>query len=174
VVATDVPPGAEVLWRVGQAPTDVERMPVGRLEFVATAEGHAPKRAVVPAGASWDTGADGKPRFELAVQLDPAKKPGVVEPWPPGEPGTSVGGNGAPGTVHLVTTPRGAEVWLLVGLGPEARVERLKCESEVDVLVAGPGAFRKRLHASADDIAKAPLDDTQTRVIRLSAKDGTK
>lgn len=174
VVATDVPPGAEVLWRVGQAPTDVERMPVGRLEFVATAEGHAPKRAVVPAGASWDTGADGKPRFELAVQLDPAKKPGVVEPWPPGEPGTSVGGNGAPGTVHLVTTPRGAEVWLLVGLGPEARVERLKCESEVDVLVAGPGTFRKRLHASAEDIAKAPLDDTQTRVIRLSAKDGTK
>jgi hypothetical protein len=174
VVATDVPPGAEVLWRVGQAPTDVERMPVGRLEFVATAEGHAPKRAVVPAGAAWDTGPEGKPRFELAVQLDPAKKPGVVEPWPPGEPGTSVGGNGAPGTVHLVTTPRGAEVWLLVGLGPEARVERLKCESEVDVLVAGPGTFRKRLHASADDIAKAPLDDTQTRVIRLSAKDGTK
>jgi hypothetical protein len=170
VVATDVPQGAEVLWRVGQAPTDVERMPVGRLEFVATAEGHVPKRAVVPAGASWDTGGDGKPRFELAVQLDPAKKAGTVEPWPPGEPGATVGGNGAPGTVHLVTTPRGAEVWLLVGLGPEARVERLKCDAEVDVLVAGPGTFRKRLHATPDDIAKAPLDENQTRVIKLSAK----
>jgi len=170
VVATDVPQGAEVLWRVGQAPTDVERMPVGRLEFVATAEGHVPKRAVVPAGAAWDTGGDGKPRFELAVQLEPAKKAGTVEPWPPGEPGAAVGGNGAPGTVHLVTTPRGAEVWLLVGLGPEARVERLKCDAEVDVLVAGPGAFRKRLHATPDDIAKAPLDENQTRVIKLSAK----
>lgn len=170
VVAADVPTGAEVLWRVGQAPADVERMPVGRLEFVATAEGFAPKRAVVPAGASWDTGPDGKPRFELAVQLDPAKKAGVVDPWPPGEPGSQVGGNGAPGTVHIVTTPRGAEVWLLVGLGPEARVERLKCDADVDVLVAGPGPFRKRLHAKADDIAKAPLDENQTRVVKLSAK----
>jgi len=170
VIATDVPNGAEVLWRVGQAPADVERMPVGRLEFVATAEGFAPKRAVVPAGAAWDTGPDGKPRFELGVQLDPAKKAGVVEPWPPGEPGAAVGGNGAPGTVHLVSTPRGAEVWLLVGLGPEARVERLKCDADVDVLVAGPGAFRKRLHATAADIEKAPLDEKETRIVRLSAK----
>ena len=170
VIATDVPPGAEVLWRVAQAPADVERMPVGRLEFVATAEGFAPKRAVVPAGAAWDTGPDGKPRFELGVQLDPAKKPGVVEPWPPGEPGAAVGGNGAPGTVHLVSTPRGAEVWLLVGLGPEARVERLKCDADVDVLVAGPGAFRKRLHATAADIEKAPVDEKETRIVRLSAK----
>lgn len=170
VIAADVPAGAEVLWRVGQAPADVERMPVGRLEFVATAEGFAPKRAVVPAGAAWDTGPDGKPRFELGVQLDPAKKAGVVEPWPPGEPGAAVGGNGAPGTVHLVSTPRGAEVWLLVGLGPEARVERLKCDADVDVLVAGPGTFRKRLHATAADIEKAPLDDKDTRTVRLSAK----
>jgi hypothetical protein len=61
-------------------------------------------------------------------------------------------------------------VWLLVGLGPEARVERLKCDADVDVLVAGPGPFRKRLHAKADDIAKAPLDENQTRVVKLSAK----
>ncbi|HRG96443.1 MAG TPA: hypothetical protein PLR99_09355 [Polyangiaceae bacterium] len=170
VVVSDVPAGAEVLWRIGQAPTDAERLPVGRLEFVATAEGFAPKRAVVPAGVAWDTGPDGKPRFELAVQLDPAKKPGAEEPWPPGETGAPVGGTGAPGTVHLVTTPRGAEVWLLMGLGPEARIDQLSCGADVDVLVAGPGAVRKRLRAPADALSSAPLDSAQTHALRLSAK----
>ena len=69
LIVTNVPPHAEVLLREGQAPVDVEKMPVGaRLEFVATAEGYAPKRVVVPAGATWDHCADGKPRFETAVQ----------------------------------------------------------------------------------------------------------
>ncbi|HQY64484.1 MAG TPA: hypothetical protein PK141_23960, partial [Polyangiaceae bacterium] len=170
VVVTDVPAGAEVLWRVGRAPTDAERLPVGRLEFVATAEGFAPKRAVVPAGVAWDTGPDGKPRFELAVQLDPTKKPGADEPWPPGETGAPVGGTGAPGTVHLVTTPRGAEVWLLMGLGPEARIDQLACSADVDVLVAGPGTSRRRLRAPADALSAAPVDGAQTHALRLSAK----
>ena len=57
LTVTDAPVNAEILVRAGQAPVDVEKMPVGaRLEFVATAEGYAPKRAVVPSGASWDTG----------------------------------------------------------------------------------------------------------------------
>ena len=39
---------------MGQAPVDIDHMPVGaRLEFVATAEGYAPKRTVVPAGYVW-------------------------------------------------------------------------------------------------------------------------
>jgi hypothetical protein len=155
LVVTDVPPRAEVLLHQGQAPVDVEKMPVGaRLEFVATAEGFAPKRVVVPAGATWDTGADGKPRFEAAVQLDksPAKN-GANDPWPPAEPGTEVGGQGTPGTVHVVATPRGAEVWMLAGMGPEARVEQLRCDRDVEVLVAGPGPYRKRLRAAASDFA---------------------
>jgi hypothetical protein len=155
LVVTDVPPRAEVLLHQGQAPVDVEKMPVGaRLEFVATAEGFAPKRVVVPAGATWDTGADGKPRFEAAVQLDksPAKS-GANDPWPPAEPGTEVGGQGTPGTVHVVATPRGAEIWMLAGMGPEARVEQLRCDRDVDVLVAGPGPYRKRLRAAASDFA---------------------
>jgi len=92
LVVADVPENAEVLLREGQAPVDVERMPVGaRLEFVATAEGYAAKRTVVPAGAAWDHGADGKPRFEVAVQLDKLTRP-KGDLWPPGEPGSEVGG----------------------------------------------------------------------------------
>lgn len=175
LVVTDVPPHAEVLLRKGQAPVDVERMPVGtRLEFVATAEGYAPKRVVVPAGATWDSGPDGKPRYEAAVQLDRSRaRPGANDPWPAGEPGSEVGGQGPPGTVHVVATPRGAEIWMLAGIGPEARIE-LHCDEDQDVLVAGPTTYRKRLHVAAsafvaDDAMSAP-GKPPTRVARISAK----
>ena len=166
----DAPTNAELLLHEGQAPVDVDRMPVGaRLEFVATAEGFAPKRAVVPAGVSWDSAA-GKPRYEVAVQLDKsAGKKGDL--WPPGEPGSEVGGKGAPGTVHIVATPRGAEVWLLAGLGPDARIEGLPCDQDVDVLVAGPTTLRKRLHVPAASFAPGPEAPTDGRFAKVSAKD---
>ncbi len=89
LTVTDAPVNAEILVRAGQAPVDVEKMPVGaRLEFVATAEGYAPKRAVVPSGASWDTGPDGKPRYEVAVQLDRSHaRPGAVDSGRRASPG---------------------------------------------------------------------------------------
>ncbi len=182
LVITDVPPRAEVLVRQGQAPVDVERMPIGtRLEFVATAEGFAPRRTVVPTGATWDNGPDGKPRFEVAVQLDPSKtKPGpsaitLGEAWPVGEPGTQVGGSGPPGTVHIVSTPRGAEVWLLVGAAPTATIDPIRCDSDTDILIAGPTTLRKRLHVTAADVKAAPQAETQgssagSHVVKLSAK----
>ena len=171
LVVQNAPTNAEILVRVGQAPVDVDHMPVGpRLEFVATAEGFAPKRATVPGGASWDTGSDGKPRYEVAVQLDPsrARGPGGVDPWPPGEPGSEIGGKGAPGTVHLVTTPRGAEVWLLAGLGPEARIDQLPCNGDVEVLVAGPASLRKRLRIPDRDFVSS--DGGSSRTATVSAK----
>jgi hypothetical protein len=178
LVVTDVPVKAEVLLRQGQAPVDVEKMPVGtRLEFVATAEGFAPKRVVVPAGATWDTGPDNKPRFEAAVQLDKSTaKVGANDAWPPAEQGTEVGGQGPPGTIHVVATPRGAEVWMVVGMGPEARVEQLRCDRDVDVLLAGPGAYRKRLRVAGGDFAVDAAEPVpapgkaSTRIARLSAK----
>ncbi len=168
----DVPVAAEVLLRLGQAPVDIDRMPVGaRLEFVATAEGFAPKRSIVPAGAAWDPGADGKPRFELAVQLEPSRaRPGAIDPWPAGQPGTVVGGKGAPGTVHVVSTPRAAEMWLLVGAGPEATIDPIKCDQDTEILVAGPTTFRKRLKVTAADVARAPLGQTGAHAVRMSAK----
>jgi hypothetical protein len=176
LVVDDVPAQAEVLLRFGQAPIDVPDMPVGaRLEFVATADGYAPKRVVVPAGASWDNGSDGKPRYETGVQLDKSKgHTGANDPWPPAEPGSAAGGQGPPGTVHVVATPRGAEVWMLVGLGPEARIEQLHCGQDFDVLVAGPKTFRKRMHVAASDFVEerpeGPKPKVPTRVARLSSK----
>ncbi len=177
LVITDVPAHAEVLVRKGQAPVDVEKMPVGtRLEFVATAEGYSPRRVVVPAGATWEAGSDTKPRFEAAVQLDKSKAKGTAnDPWPPGEPGSEVGGPGPPGTVHVVATPRGAEVWMLAGIGPEVRIEQLRCDQDLDLLIAGPTTFRKRLHVGATDFvldeqSGAPGSKTAARTARISAK----
>src|ERR1019366_10022648 len=162
----------------GQAPIDVPDMPVGtRLEFVATAEGYAPKRVVVPAGASWDNGADSKPRFEAGVQLDKSKAhAGANDPWPAGEPGSEVGGQGPPGTVHVVATPRGTEVWMLVGTDPAAHIEPLHCNQDFEILVAGPTTFRKRLRVSGGDFVDettpgTPAPKVPIRVARVSAKE---
>jgi hypothetical protein len=172
LVVTDVPANAEILLRMGQSPLDVERMPVGtRLEFVATAEGYAPKRAIVKAESTWDKGPDGKPRIDVPIQLDPSKaKPGTVDPWPAAEPGSQVGGSGSPGTVHVVVNVRGSEVWLLAGLGPEARIEQLKCDGDIDVLLAGPPSLRKRLHVSEKDIQAAQADPQGNKVVTVTAK----
>ena len=169
LIVSDAPPGAEVLLRMGQAPTDVVRMPMKtRLEFVATAEGYAPRRAIVLPTAPWE--ASKPPRYDLAVQLDPTKaKPPALDPWPAGEPGADVGGQGEPGTVHVISSPPGAEIWLLAGLGPEARIDQLKCDEGVEVLVAG-SQIRKRLRVAAGDAAKAPAEASGAHVVKLSAK----
>jgi hypothetical protein len=170
LTVTEVPTHAEVLLRMGQSPVDVPRMPVGaRLEFVATADGYAPKRAVVLGGASWDKGPDDKPRVDAPVQLEKSKaKPGQVDPWPPAEPGSAAGGDGPPGTVHVISNVKGAEVWLLAGLGPEATIAELDCDAPVDVLVAGPTTFRKRLRVVPADFV--PGDAKGIRTARVSAQ----
>ena len=176
LVLTDVPANAEILLRVGQAPVDVERMPVGtRLELIATAEGYAPRRAVIKGESHWDNGPDGKPRIEVPIQLDPSKaKPGAIDPWPSAEPGSQVGGSGAPGTVHVVSNVRGAEVWLLAGLGPEARIDQLRCDSDIDVLFAGPPSLRKRLRITEKEIADTTPDAAGNKVVNVSAKEPAK
>jgi hypothetical protein len=175
LTVTDVPPHAEVLLREGQAPVEVHHLPVGaHLEFVATAEGYAPKRVVVPDSAAWENGADGIPRFETAVQLDKSKAKGI-DLWPAPDPGSVGKGTGQPGTVRVVGAPRGAEIWMLVGGSPEAQVVEDTCEEDVEVLVAGPTTFRKRLHVTASDFtssdpAGAPPPKIPSRAARISAK----
>lgn len=177
IALSDVPPKAEVLLRVGQAPVDVEHMPMStRLELVATLDGYATKRAVILPDATWDKGADGKPRLETAVQLDPIPKhhgKPSADTWPAAEAGSDVGSDtkADPGTLHIVSTPKGAEVWLLVGGGPEAKLDDVPC-GDVDLLLGGPGTYRKKIHVRAADFTAgeaAPNGDT-IKVAKISAK----
>jgi hypothetical protein len=101
------------------------------------------------------------------VQLDKSRaRPGGVDNWPAAEPGSEVGGKGLPGTVHIVSTPRGAELWLLAGIGPEARIDQLRCATDADVLVAGPTTLRKRVHVAAKDFTGAEPSVTVSAVGR--------
>jgi hypothetical protein len=172
VIVADVPAGAEVLVRSGVAPVDVDRVPSGaRLEFVALFDGYAPRRGVVPHGVEWEV-TTGKPRFELPIQLEKTHaKSGALDPWPATEPGSVVGGQGAPGTVHVVTSPRGAEVWMVAGGPPEAKIESLPCGTGLELLVAGTAQgqpFRRRLRVDAAQVTPEPSANSATA--RISAK----
>lgn len=150
---TGAPEGAEILVLQGKAPLDVSPMPAGaRIEFVGMLAGHAPKRAVVPAQAKWDADASGRPRYELAFELAPTRK--KSDPWPPAEAGTTVGGEGEPGTVRVVSSPRDAEVWLLFGAGPDALLDPVGCAAQ-EILIASGNTLRTRITVSADDFVSA-------------------
>src|SRR5262249_7168408 len=128
-------------------------------------------RAVVPSGTDWETSA-GKPRFELAIQLEKSRaKAGVLDGWPSAEPGSVVGGQGAPGTVHVVTSPRGAEVWMVAGGAPESKIEALPCGAGLELLVAGTAQgqpFRRRLRVDAAQLTPDPAATSITG--RVSAR----
>jgi hypothetical protein len=179
VHVSDVPARAEVLLRRGQAPLQLDAMPVGtRLEFVATAEGYVPARVVVAPGATWSPAASGTPTLDVAAHLEKSTAKGGDEPpWPAADPGSAVGGQGPAGTLRLSSAPAGAEIWMLAGMGPEVTIDRLACEQDYDVLVAGPGTARKRIHVAASDLAPAPADPgappggrVLARIARVSAK----
>ncbi len=64
---------------------------------------------------------------------------------------------------------------MLAGIGPEARVEQLRCDHDLDVLVAGPTTFRKRMHIAesefvVEDAPGASRPTVVTRIARVSAK----
>ncbi|MEO7109349.1 MAG: hypothetical protein ABI183_02830, partial [Polyangiaceae bacterium] len=144
------------------------------LELIATLDGYATKRSVVLPDATWDKGSDGKPRLETAIQLDTLPKhhgKTAADTWPAAEAGSDVGGKGDPGTLHVVSAPKGAEVWMVAGGGPEAQIDDIPC-GDVDVLLGGPGPYKKKIHVKAADFAAgdpAPNGDT-IKIAHVSAK----
>ncbi len=162
-----IPLGAELFRRMGSAPLDVPRMPVGaRLEWVAIAEGHRVRRAVVAAGVPWNHGQGA--RYELAIQLDPSAGRGA-EPWPSAEPGPQVGGAGSPGLVHIVTTPPGAEIFLFSGVSPEATLGALPCGESFELLLAGPRDERRRVVVGSNEFVNTSdgSSGTEKRAARV-------
>jgi hypothetical protein len=126
---------------------------------------------VVPRGVEWD-GKAGKPRFELPIQLEKSRtKSGALDAWPSAEPGSVVGGQGPIGTVHVVTSPRGAEVWMVAGGAPEAKIEALPCGAGVELLIAGSAQgqpFRRRLRVDASQLTPDP--SSSVVIGRISAR----
>ncbi len=66
---------------------------------------------------------------------------------------------------------------MLAGIAPEARIDHLRCDQDIDVLLAGPTTYRNRLrvHASdfvADESPGASLSHAgaKARVARVSGR----
>ncbi len=124
------PQDARVLVFEGRAPVDVGDIPVGVSQpLVAMLEGYAATWAQVPADARWVDG-----RFDLAVPLLEEEASAPELPLPTAAP------SDAPrGTAHVVTTPPGAKIFRLVGVGPDVRVRGLDTARAQEILVLREG-----------------------------------
>jgi hypothetical protein len=146
------PPRAQVLLRVGNGPAVVAHLPVGIAhEFVALREGFAPSRALVPTTAEWRA-EGGELRYELALQLPETTGRGrehelgaSLMRGPPGQP------TGALGSVRVVTSPPGSEVYQLVGFTPDVKVKNLVASEPVELLIWLPKHPLRHHQVAASD-----------------------
>lgn len=134
------PSRAQVFLFIGNGPAMATDLPMGvAQEFVAMAEGYAPTRAVVPADAQWEESSGQPPQYELAMQaskLASADRTELGASLLPRDVGTPTG---RAGSVRVITTPKGAKVYQLIGFTPDVRVENLPLDTGYEVMVYLPG-----------------------------------
>jgi hypothetical protein len=128
------PGRAQVFLFIGNGPATATDLPIGvTQEFLALAEGYAPTRALVPADAQWEEVSGQPPRYELAMQATKSER--MLELGPSlltRDVGTP---SGRLGSVRVITTPKGAKVYQLIGFTPDVRVENLPLETGYELLV---------------------------------------
>jgi hypothetical protein len=57
---------------------------------------------------------------------------------------------------------------MLAGLGPLAQIEHVSCDRDYDILIAGPGTFRKRLHVPAAQFSSQDASDGSSRGMKIA------
>jgi len=132
-----VPERAQVFLYIGRGPAIVEQQPMGvAREFLIIPEGKAPTRAIVPADGSWETTDDGM-RYELPVQG--ATEDVAFEDLVLGETTLPRDNMGVPtgelGTIRVVTAPREAKVFMLIGFSPGVAVQNQRTDQPVELLI---------------------------------------
>lgn len=135
------PGRAQVFLFIGNGPALATDLPIGvAQEFVAMAEGYGPTRAVVPADAQWEEASDQPPKYELAMQATKLASPDKALELGATLLSRDVGTpSGRLGSVRVITTPKSAKVYQLIGFTPDVRVENLPVDSGYEVLVYLPG-----------------------------------
>ena len=142
----------QVLLYIGRGPAVAKDLPVGVAhEFIVLADGKAAARAVIAPDADWETTPNGK-RYELAMiagdhdvafdalDFGPTKLPHEV-----GTPGTDLG------EVRIITAPRGAKVYQLVGFTPDVRITDLRTDEAVELVLFAEGYVPQRLVVGPSD-----------------------
>jgi tRNA A-37 threonylcarbamoyl transferase component Bud32 len=147
------PEGAGVWLYLGETPT--QSLPLStrvphqlRIEL----EEHAPRDvSVLPSRWAERRGEIG---VWVTTELEPRRGgPGAAAHRVPGAPEDdgfepSVSGEGS---IHVVSSPEGADVWLLVGLLPEVSLANVRADHDFRVRVARPGFKPRVLDVSPDD-----------------------
>jgi len=138
---TSDPGRAQVFLFIGNGPATATDLPIGvAQEFVAMAEGYAPTRAVVPADAQWEEASGQAPKYELAMQATKLASPDKALELGATLLSRDVGApTGRLGSVRVITTPKSAKVYQLIGFTPDVRVENLPIDAGYEVLVYLPG-----------------------------------
>jgi hypothetical protein len=141
---------------VGRGPAEASQLPLGRAhEFVVFAEGKSPSRAVVAPDAEWESSDDG-PRYELAVVAGNDAMPfEELELGPTTLPQDMGPGSTEIGTVRVVTAPRGALVWQVVGFSPTARLEDIVTDEAHELLLYKEGHVPQRIVVGPSDWQEA-------------------
>ncbi len=148
-----VPEGAQVFLYVGRGPALVEQQPMGvAREFLVIPEGKGPTRAVVPADGTWETGDDGA-LYELPVQG--SSEDVAFEDLVLGETTLPRDNMGAPtgelGTIRVVTAPREAKVYMLIGFAPGVAVQNQRTDQPVELLVWAEDHVPQRVMVGPSD-----------------------
>ncbi|RLB54374.1 MAG: hypothetical protein DRJ42_09360 [Deltaproteobacteria bacterium] len=154
VLTVDATPAeAQVFRYVGRGPAIAAELPVGVAhEFLVIPEGKAPTRAVVPADAIYEATDDG-PLYELPVQgsVDDMAFEDLVL----GDtqlPRDALGSpSGETGRVRVVTAPREAKVYQLIGFAPSVRIENQRTDQPVELLVWAEGHQAQRVLLGPSD-----------------------
>lgn len=160
------PEGAQVLLFVGRGPAVAADVAVGvGTEFVVLADGKAAARAVIAPDAEWDATPGGK-RYELAMMAGEqdvafaALDLGAVR-----LPGVRAAAGGERGEVRIVTAPRGAKVYRLMGTTPDLRLAHLPSDAALELLVYAEGYAPERVVVGPSDWR----DDHGARVADITA-----
>jgi hypothetical protein len=161
------PDRAQVLLLIGPGPALATDIPLGvAQEFIALAEGHRPARALLPADGVWDE-LNGQPRYELAIQARPfheARRPHNADALGPTLLPQNVGAaTGKLGSVRVVTSPRAAEVYQLIGFTPEVHVDNLPLDHAYELLVYAEGRKSARKHIEPSDF----IEQDGKRIARI-------
>lgn len=167
-VATD---RAQILRFVGRGPVNVQHLPQGiSHEFVAVSDSAAPARLLVPKDAEWESTSEG-PRYEAAMQLgklgttpNAARELGeTLLPQDVGSPSSTLG------TVRIVTTPKGAKVYQVIGFAPEAKVESLPLDATQELLIYRKGFTPEvRVVAPSDYVEAEGAPDKKVATVSVN------
>ena len=158
---------AQILRLVGRGPVSVPYLPLGIAhEFVAVADGASPARLLVSANAEWEATPDGR-RYEAAMQLGKPVTgafPELGETLLPQDVGTPTD---TLGTVRIVTSPRGAKVYQVIGFAPEARVEQLPLDVTQELLIFRSGYAPEIRVVAPSDYVEPPAGSAKAKRAEL-------